>query len=255
MPRDALATSNSSPGVACVHSWWAACRKAPVNVAYGYAREPIMLARVVLMLFASAIAAGVQFIPHQLPTAEANSNTAPAGVLENGLLQVTLDAQLAMWHPDGDTLPGIPVKAFGEPGRAPQIPGPLIRIPLGTTIRTTVRNRLTRDTIIYDLRVGEIADTMVVLPGAEQVVVIRPTRAGTFAYRAATSGERGSGPRIGGGLTGALIVDSAGHTGPPTDRVFVLWGVTDSASPNTSIPVPGRTIWTITDDPGRTRNA
>ena len=84
-----------------------------------------------------------------LPVASANDNRTPAGRLRDGVLTISLDATLATWHPDGDSLPGLPVEVFAEVGKRPSAPGPLVRVPVGTEIRATVRNSLERDTLTF----------------------------------------------------------------------------------------------------------
>jgi len=84
-------------------------------------------------------AAGAPVAPQALPVAQPNDNRVSAGSLRDGVLQVSLEAVRAMWHPDGDSLPGLAVEAFAEAGQAPLAPGPLLRIPQGTTIRVRVR--------------------------------------------------------------------------------------------------------------------
>ena len=74
-----------------------------------------------------------------------NDNRRPAGRLEDGVLTLSLTAREGMWHPHGFERPGIPVGAFAENEGRLQMPGPLIRVPVGTEVRTTVRNaRATR---------------------------------------------------------------------------------------------------------------
>src|SRR5215204_2717604 len=142
---------------------------------------------------------------HQtLPTAAPNANGAAAGALRGGVLAVTLEARLAMWHPDGDSLSGIPIEAFGEPGRAPQVPGPLIRGPRGTELRLDVRNVLPHDTLTFFL----LADSITVMPGETRAFRARLERPGTFLYRATTSAPVARALRVGGLLAGALVVDS-----------------------------------------------
>src|SRR3954471_21193602 len=76
--------------------------------------------------------------------AVANDNRTPAGVLKDGVLTLHLVALVARWQPEGQG-PHDPVRivqTFAEEGKAPQIPGPLVRVPEGTEIRMTVRNTL-----------------------------------------------------------------------------------------------------------------
>src|SRR5258708_39502477 len=71
-----------------------------------------------------------------------NDNRAPAGRLRNGVLTLQLDAALGTWSPEGEHGPRIVIAAFGERGRAVQIPAPLIRVAAGTELRNPVRHTL-----------------------------------------------------------------------------------------------------------------
>ena len=169
--------------------------------------------------------------PQQAPTrADANDNRRAAGTLRDGVLTVALEVREAMWYPDGDSLPGMSVEAFGEVGRNPGVPGPLVRVPAGTEIRGSLRNSL-RDTIRFYIaaRLSRNAppdqlDSFVVPPGETRPLQISAKTPGTYLYRA-VSGGRGTGRpvlRIDAFLAGALVVDSAGLTGAPRDRVMVI---------------------------------
>lgn len=77
-----------------------------------------------------------------LPVVAPNDNRVSAGTLENGVLTLNLVVAMARWYPEdsGGSFTELPV--FAEEGRGPQIPAPLIRVPLGTRVRVTVRNAL-----------------------------------------------------------------------------------------------------------------
>ncbi len=93
---------------------------------------------------------GVAPAPRQeLPRAAPNDNRTPAGALRDGILTVALEAKRTMWHPDGDTLPGLATEAFAEAGKQPTAPGPLLRVAAGTEIQASVRNSLERDSITF----------------------------------------------------------------------------------------------------------
>ena len=177
------------------------------------------------------------------PKALPNPNVTPAGVLRDGVLSVMLDAQMAMWHPDGDSLPGIVVEAFAEPGKSPLAPGPLIRVPAGTVIRATIRNSLATDTLILHFHFGSAADSVIVPAGEERELRATPPRPGTFFYRGYVTRPMDRTTRFTGLLHGALVVDSAGAT--PDDRVLVISGAWDALIRGTTIPLPERSIWTI----------
>jgi hypothetical protein len=68
-------------------------------------------------------------------TVSPNDNRTSAGTLSNGVLTVALEARSGVWHPEGDKGRALDVAAFAEEGKALLTPGPVIRAPLGTTIR------------------------------------------------------------------------------------------------------------------------
>ena len=80
-------------------------------------------------------------ITASLPMATANDNRDAAGVLKDGVLTLRLVAEEARWRPEGESAadPTRTIQAFAEEGKAPQIPGPLVRIPEGTEIRMSWR--------------------------------------------------------------------------------------------------------------------
>ena len=102
------------------------------------------------------------------------------------MLTVRLEARVGEWHPDGDDAPGANVPAFGEPGKPPQIPGPLIRVVAGTRVTATVRNALPNDTLLvhglYTRDADGRADAPIEFaPGQERTVeFLLAARAGTL---------------------------------------------------------------------------
>src|SRR3982751_1826797 len=69
-----------------------------------------------------------------LPSARANDNRRSAGTLKDGVLTVHLVVSRARWHPERADGPFADVETFAEEGQAPSIPGPFIRVPVGTLI-------------------------------------------------------------------------------------------------------------------------
>ena len=111
--------------------------------------RPIAGAALVLLLSAGIVhtANGHSRQEHvsAFPTAStelivANDNRIPAGALANSTLTIRLEARLGQWHPDGNSSPGVTVKAFSANGGPLHVPGPLIRVRQGTTVRASVRN-------------------------------------------------------------------------------------------------------------------
>src|SRR5262245_29851908 len=142
--------------------------------------------------------------------AHINDNRTPAGTLQNGALTLRLDVRLAEWHPDGDQEPGMVLRAFGEEGKAPEIPGPLIRVPEGTEIVVSLHNTLDSTLFIHGLG----SDLLAVFPRASKELRFRAGPPGTYFYWGSTR-PGGLADRIGldDELSGALIVDPAGATG------------------------------------------
>jgi len=159
-------------------------------------------------------------------------------MLENGILAVRLELRSGAWRPEADDSPlpgktgqaGDPggpqlfVPAFGETGHPAQIPGPLLRMPEGTTVRVTVANRLKKKATVFGLntRPGDAKAGIDLAPGESRTLSFVAGAPGTYYYWARTvSPEDGDKPYLADAqLNGAFIVDPAGTV--PADRVFVL---------------------------------
>jgi FtsP/CotA-like multicopper oxidase with cupredoxin domain len=156
-----------------------------------------------------------------------NDNRRAAGVLRDGVLTLTLDARIGAWHPDGDAAPGADVPAFGEPGRAAQIPAPLLRAPAGTKVVAMVRNSLPNDTLtVHGLHSRRAAATtgapIRLAPGQQREVTFQLDSSGTYHYWATTSGRSFRyRVREDAQLSGAIIVDPR-NARPNDDRVLVI---------------------------------
>ena len=100
------------------------------------------------------------------PVAQPNDNRTPAGVVTDSGVTIDLEARRVMWHPDGDSLPGRSTEAFGEAGKPPSVPGPLVRVRAGTPVRIRVHNADIPDTITFLLANGlNATDTARIAPG------------------------------------------------------------------------------------------
>jgi FtsP/CotA-like multicopper oxidase with cupredoxin domain len=167
-----------------------------------------------------------------------NDNRAPAGVLRGDTLILGLEVRMGIWRPESDTGPAIEVAAFAEVGKAASIPGPLIRVPTGTTIVATVTNALSDSTITVHGLVshpGNAGDSLVLAPGQSKEVRFAAGAPGTYLYRAVLgkhffdrklSNEREQ-------VAGAFVVDPPGRS--PPDRILMIniWGSrVDSANWN-----------------------
>jgi FtsP/CotA-like multicopper oxidase with cupredoxin domain len=158
-----------------------------------------------------------------------NDNRSPAGTLANGVLTLRLEVREGDWRPDRDADPGIVVRAFAEEGKGLVAPGPLVRVPEGTTIDVTVRNTLADSTVIvYGLSprgraTATGADTVQVRPGERRQVKFQAGAPGTYYYWATTrAGDLIGRPTKDTQLNGAFVVDPSGTTGPARDRVLVI---------------------------------
>ena len=158
----------------------------------------------------------------------ANDNRSSAGVLRDGVLTLRLEVRDGVWHPASAFDPAIAVRAFAEEGKAPLIPGPLVRVPQGTTIRASVRNPLARGTLVVrglSTRgaAASAADSLVVPAGEARAVAFTAGAPGTYFYTGRVVGaDAADGATIDAMLNGAFVVDEAGAPRRPGDRVLVL---------------------------------
>ena len=163
------------------------------------------------------------------PMTRVNDNRRPAGTLSGTTLTLALDVVEAGYQPEGAHDPVVRVLAFAEPGKAPEVPGPLLRAPIGTTVRLTVRNRSDSAVMLGGLRrsMPLDRDTVNIAAGATREITFRLDRVGNYFYWAAIKGVGGFADRewLDSQLTGAFVVDSAGAP-PPTAQERV-WLVTE----------------------------
>ena len=59
-----------------------------------------------------------------------NDNRHAAGQLRGDTLELSLVLDLATWRPEGPDGPSAVVPALAEAGKAPEVPAPVIRVPL-----------------------------------------------------------------------------------------------------------------------------
>ncbi len=155
-----------------------------------------------------------------------NDNRVPAGRLRSGVLSLHLELRTGAFHPHGDDGPGVELLAFGEEGQPLTVPGPLVRVPEGTIVAATIRNRLADSTLVlhgFTTRPGPAGDTIQVSPGATRAVRFAVGRVGTYYYWGTTTGKAMEDDRwLDSQLSGGFIVDPAGATPRAGERVFVM---------------------------------
>ena len=185
------------------------------------------------LLCCTAAPASVSHAAPSLPAALANDNRVAAGTLRDGVLTLSLVAQEVEWRLLESGGPAVRVQAFGEESRLPSVPGPLVRVPIGTRVEIALRNSLA-DTLVFHWRCAvkcPNARTTSVAPGAIAQLAYAADTAGTFVYYAGT--VRNGRLRFGAAqLAGVIVVDSAGAR---QDRILVVtdWVIPkDSANPS-----------------------
>ena len=168
-----------------------------------------------------------------LPEVVANDNRVPAGRLRDGVLTLDLVAKMARWCPEASDGPSAEVPAFAEEGKAPTIPGPLVRVPVGTRIRLSVRNALADSTLtLFGYGVTRQGDTAAVrlAPGERRTFEFTASAAGTFMYAARSTRDTMIAESE--QLAGAIVVDAPGAR--TDDRVLVL-NIWTAMSPDSSV--------------------
>jgi manganese oxidase len=163
------------------------------------------------------------------PLTRVNDNRHRAGSLSGKTLTLSLDVVEAAYQPEGEHDPVVRVLAFAESGKAPDVPGPLLRAPLGTTVHLTLRNRSDSAVVVSGLRRGMAADhdTLNVAAGSTREVSFSLDRVGNFFYWGGIKGVSSFDERewLDSQLTGAFIVDSAGA--PPPSAQERVWLITE----------------------------
>src|SRR5262245_14793003 len=156
-------------------------------------------------------------------TVTPNDNRNSAGTLSNGVLTVALEARSGTWYPEGEKGRALDVAAFAEVGKPMLTPGPVIRAPLGTTVRVSIRNSLDKPLNIAGLgsRRGAPEQTMIGVGEVRQFSFTANT-VGTYYYlgkRTADSVFVGRNNEDG-QLSGLLVVDPP--NGKLPDRLMAL---------------------------------
>jgi len=153
-----------------------------------------------------------------------NDNRHTAGTLANGVLTIALEAREGEWKPEGDGGRALTVSAFAEEGKSLSTPGPFIRVPAGTTIRATLRNRLDKPLVVFGFGKSRgLSDSVTVPANGVVPLSFAATNPGTYYYAA----RRGT--DIFGGrapedaqLHGVIVVDPPNVRPDPAERVMAV---------------------------------
>jgi len=165
-----------------------------------------------------------------------NDNRQTAGTLKHGVLTVAIEARTGIWRPEGDSGRALDVAAFAEAGKALSTPGPVIRVPVGTEIHATIRNRLDKPLIVYGFgKTRGPSDSVIVPVNGTTPVRFKAMAPGTYYYL----GKRGMDP-IGFRLLedmqlhGVIVVDPPNAPRKADDRIFAIswWCGIAPASPS-----------------------
>src|SRR3954465_6473919 len=144
----------------------------------------------------------------------ANDNRQPAGSYRDGRLELRLDVVNGQWFPEAEDGPSVTMQAFAEEGRAPEVPGPMIRVHEGTTPHTPCHNSLPdSEVVVHGLhaRPATSDDVLRIPAGATREVTFQAGTPGTYYYWG-TSTKKPLSFRVGkdSQLSGAIIVDPVG---------------------------------------------
>jgi len=159
--------------------------------------------------------------------AAVNNNRVAMGRLTGKTLTAALDIVESAYQPEGEHDPVVRIFAFTEPGKAPTVPGPLLRAPVGTTVRLTLHNRTDSALFMSGLRrsLPAAQDTLQLPAGATREVVFQLERTGNYFYWAGLKGLSASDERnwLDSQLNGAFVVDSAGAPPPSAnERIWLI---------------------------------
>ncbi|MEP6495591.1 MAG: multicopper oxidase domain-containing protein [bacterium] len=184
-----------------------------------------MIFALVGALSSSAPARGCDAFPPTVgASVRANDNRSRAGSLRDGVHTVNLVARTATWRPDGRGGCALTVHAFAEEGRQSQIPGPLIRVRIGTRVRVNVRNELPNAVWVRGLqdRGAETVESVKVEAGKSREFRFVPNAPGAWYYWAGDSAARVPSSDANGQLVGALIVDRPVGIGAAVANVRIM---------------------------------
>lgn len=160
------------------------------------------------------------------PLTQVNDNRMAAGRRIGDTLTLSLEIVEAAFQAEGPADPVVRVLAFAEAGKAPEVPGPLLRAPRGTVVKLSVRNRSDSAVMLGGLRPWMDADrdTVHVAAGAARAITFTLERTGNFFYWGVLKGLSSYEDRywLDSQLTGALVVDEPGVAIPANERIWLI---------------------------------
>jgi len=165
----------------------------------------------------SASSPGNRGDPHAV---QPNDNRQAAGKLAAGVLTLALETRSGVWHPEGAGSRGLDsVAAFAEVGQGMTTPGPLIRVPTGTTVRGTVHNTLGRALTVFGLGKAR-SDSLKLAAGDSARFEFTAATPGTYFYFARSGlNQFGLRPVEDTQLNGVIVVDGPN---PAPDRILAM---------------------------------
>lgn len=154
-------------------------------------------------------------------TVQANDNDVPAGRLRTGVLTAQLVIAPGVWHAEGEHGVGRGIYAFGEEGGPLSNPGPLLRVPVATTLRISVHNAVSDTLVVQGLHDRPGAPVPIQLaPGERRTVEFKVNTPGTYTYwGTSTRSDIRDRTTVESQLHGVLVVDPPGA---PRDRILVI---------------------------------
>ncbi|MEO8579649.1 MAG: multicopper oxidase domain-containing protein [Gemmatimonadales bacterium] len=163
--------------------------------------------------------------PTDVPRAIPNDNRRPAGTFRDGKLDLKLEIVNARWFPEAEDGTNTVLPALAEAGRAPEIPGPMIRVPEGATVHVSIHNTLAKSEINFHglhSRPATTDDVITIAPNDTKEVTFLAGAPGTYFYWASDGrqlmNERMLSDAM---LSGAIIVDPASGA-KPNERIFLI---------------------------------
>jgi len=161
-----------------------------------------------------------------------NNNRNPAGDLRNGTYHINLEVREGYWYPETKEGAPVRIKAFAEPGKPLQVPGPLIRVQEGIEIKISIRNNIKAPFALYGFtsrlyRQSDSKDSIIINEGEIKEISFNAGSAGTFLYTAKDMADtltpaNAATPFLNSQLYGAFIIDPANEKIDVKERIFMI---------------------------------